>query len=241
MVKLAKWIGGGLGWAFGGPIGALLGFFIGSVIDATTVARSNKQISSGTQRGDFILTFLVLSAAVMKADIVVKKSELDFVKKFLITNFGENETAEALQVLKELLNKEIPLDDVCAQVRFNMNNPLKLQVIHYLYGIAAADGEIHKSEIEIIEQISIKIGINSRDHNSVRSMFVVETDSSYDMLGISRSATDDEIKKAYRSMAVKYHPDKVANMGDDIQNAAKAKFQTLNEAYEKIKKERGMV
>jgi DnaJ like chaperone protein len=56
-----------------------------------------------------------------------------------------------------------------------MNNALKLQVIHYLYGIAASDGEIHKSEIEIIEQISLKIGLTAREHNSVKSMFVEET------------------------------------------------------------------
>lgn len=241
MVKLGKWIGGGLGWAFGGPIGALLGFFIGIIFDATTVSKGRRELNGGTQRGDFILTFLVLSAAVMKADKVIKKSELDFVKKFLITNFGEQHTAEALLVLKDLLNKDIPLDDVCKQVRYNMNHPLKLQIIHYLYGIAAADGEVHISEVEIIEQISIKIGLNPRDYNSIKSMFVVDTESSYEILGISRSATNDEIKKAYRSMAIKYHPDKVANLGDDIQNGAKAKFQTLSDAYEKIKKERGII
>jgi DnaJ like chaperone protein len=242
MVKLGKWIGGGLGWAFGGPIGGLLGFFIGSFFDAATSVKTVKINNNGqTQRGDFILTVLVLSAAVMKADKVVKKSELDFVKKFLLTNFGEEQTRESLLVLKDLLEKDIPLDEVCQQIRFNMNNALKLQVIHYLYGIAASDGEIHKSEIEIIERISLKIGLSAREHNSVRSMFVEETDSAYEILGVSKSASNDEIKKAYRSMAIKHHPDKVANMGEDIENAAKAKFQSINQAWEKIKKERGIV
>ena len=239
MVKLGKWIGGGLGWAFGGPIGALLGFFIGSFFDATTSVKTTSTNSGATQRGDFILSFLVLSAAVMKADKVIKKSELEFVKQFLRSNFGEKDQLEALQILKELLNKDIPLDDVCRQVKYNMSGPLKLQILHYLYGIAASDGEIHKDEILIIEQIAFKIGISARDHNSVKSMFIKETDSAYEILGVSRDSGIDEIKKAYRAMAVKYHPDKVANMGDDIQNAAKVKFQTLNEAYERIKKERG--
>ncbi len=241
MVKLGKWIGGGLGWAFGGPIGALLGFFLGSFFDIATVSSSKTSLNKGTQRGDFILTFLVLSAAVMKADKIIKKSELEFVKTFLKNNFGEQQTLESLQVLKELLEKDIPLDDVCHQVRFNMNNPLKLQIIHYLYGIAAADGEVHESEIRIIEEIAMKIGLSARDHNSVKSMFVRETDSAYEILGVSKSSTNDEIKKAYRSMAVKYHPDKVSNMGEDIQNAAKEKFQTLNDAYERIKRERNIV
>lgn len=242
MVKLGKWIGGGLGWAFGGPIGGLLGFFIGSFFDAATSVKTVRINNTGhTQRGDFILTVLVLSAAVMKADKVVKKSELDFVKKFLLTNFGEEQTRESLLVLKDLLEKDIPLDEVCQQIKYNMNNALKLQVIHYLYGIAASDGEIHKSEIETIEQIAIKIGLTAREHNSVRSMFVEETDSAYEILGVSKSASNDEIKKAYRSMAIKHHPDKVANMGKDIESAAKDKFQSINQAWEKIKKERGIV
>lgn len=241
MIKLGKWIGGGLGWAFGGPIGALLGFFLGSFFDAATSIKT-VSINSGqhTQRGDFILTVLVLSAAVMKADKVVKKSELDFVKKFLLTNFGEEQTRESLLILKDLLNKDIPLDDVCRQVKYNMNNALKLQVIHYLYGIAASDGLIHKDEIDIIGQISLKIGLSDREHNSVKSMFIEETNSAYEILGVSRTATNDEIKKSYRSMAIKHHPDKVANMGEDIENAAKKKFQTINDAYNKIKAERGI-
>lgn len=243
MVKLGKWIGGGLGWAFGGPIGALLGFFLGSFFDAASLVTKNLNVTERnvTQRGDFILSFLVLSAAVMKADKVIKKSELDFVKTFLVSNFGEHQTYESLRVLKQLLEKDIPLDEVCAQINQNMNNPLKLQIIHYLYGIAKADGEIHISEINIIERIAIKIGLSQSEHNSVKSMFVKETDSAYEILGVSKSATNEEIKKMYRQMAVKFHPDKVANMGEDIQNAAKVKFQTLNEAYERIKKERNII
>lgn len=240
MVKLGKWIGGGLGWAFGGPIGALLGFFIGSFFDAATINTSVRSSQGKTQRGDFILTFLVLSAAVMKADKVVKKSELEFVKKFLRSNFSETETKEALQILKDLLEKDIPLDDVCNQVRFSMSNPLKLQILHYLFGISAADGEVHKDEISVIEHIALKIGLTTNEFRSVKSMFVPETDSAYEILGISKNASEDEIKKAYRNMAVKHHPDKVANLGEDIQNAAKQKFQTINDAYNKIKKERGI-
>lgn len=244
MVKLGKWIGGGLGWAFGGPIGGLIGFFVGSFFDATTVRTNNSRNTTTstsrnrTQRGDFMITFLVLSAAVMKADKVIKKSELDFVKKFLVSNFGEHQTKEALQVLKDLLNKEIPLDDVCMQIRMNMDNALKLQIIHYLYGIAQSDGEIHPLEIRIIEQIAIKIGLTQREHKSVMSMFVKETDSAYEILGIKKTSSIDEIKKAYRQMAIKHHPDKVANMGADIENAAKRKFQTINDAYNRIKAER---
>ncbi len=71
-------------------------------------------------------------------------------------------------------------------------------------------------------------------------MFVKDINSAYKVLEISPEATDDEVKAAYRKMAVKYHPDKVAHLGDDIQHAAKEKFQHLSAAYEEIKKQRGM-
>ncbi len=240
MVKLGKWIGGGLGWAFGGPIGGLLGFFIGSFFDSASISSSGQKINKSTQRGDFILTFMVLSAAVMKADKIVKKSELDFVKRFLLRNFGEAQTREALKELKRLLETDIPLDEICLQIRMNMPHALKLQILHYLFGISAADGEVHVSEVNIIEQIAIKIGLTRGDFSSVRSMFVPQTDSAYKILGVSKSSNNDDIKNDYRQMAIQHHPDKVANMGEDIENAAKKKFQAISDAYEKIKKERGI-
>ncbi len=240
-MKLGKIIGAGLGWAFGGPIGALLGLIIGGFLDAVSVSTVNIS-GNKTTRGDFILSLLVLSAAVMKADNVVRKSELNFVKKFLLQNFNEEETLEALKILKEILNRDINLDEVCAQIKMKMTKPLKLQIIHYLFGIAYADGELHDNEKETIRQICFKIGLSDYDFETIYSMYKpkVNIDDYYSVLGVSKSASNEEIKKAYKSLAVKHHPDKVAHLGEDIQKAAQEKFKKINEAYEFIKKERKM-
>lgn len=183
----------------------------------------------------------MLSAAVMKADSRIKKSELNFVKNFLLVNFGKEDTIKALKTLKDLLNKDINIDEVCNEIRISMPGASKLQLIHYLYGIAKSDGHLDQREINIIETISRKIGLTQSEYNSVKYMFVENNDSAYEILGVPKSATNDEIKKAYRQMAVKYHPDKVSHLGEDVQNAAKQKFQKLNDAYNKIKKERNIV
>ncbi|MBN1185911.1 MAG: TerB family tellurite resistance protein [Bacteroidales bacterium] len=238
MAKFAKWIGGALGWSFMGPLGGLLGFAIGSVIDGVSVETYRMQ--GRTTPGDFIMSLLVLVAAVMKADGKVLKSELDYVKNFFVRQFGTSTASEAISMLGDLIKQEIPVDQVCGQIRVSLDNASKLQLLHFLYGIAQADGHVHPLEVQLIDDIAYKLGIGESERNSIKSMFVPDTDSAYKVLGISRNATNEEIKKAYRNMANKNHPDKVAYLGDEFKKAANEKFQRINEAYEAIKKERGL-
>lgn len=238
MGKFAKWIGGGLGWAFFGPVGGLFGFFLGTMVDSIETVRTT---SGNTTTGDYAMSLLVLVAALMKADGKVVKAELDYVKKFLVQNFGTDGAHEALQLLRDLLKQEIPVEDVCDQISTHVDYSSKLQLMHFLYGLAYSDGRFDVAEEKLLELISSRLGITSKDKESIQSMFRNTIEDWYKILEIEPTASDEDVKKAYRSMAMKYHPDKVAYLGDDVKNAANEKFQKLNEAYEKIKKERGLV
>jgi DnaJ like chaperone protein len=121
-----------------------------------------------------------------------------------------------------------------------MDYSAKLLLIQYLFGIALADGQHDPSEISLIQSISGYIGISRNDYESVKAMFIKDTGSAYKILEVSPDATDDEIKKAYRELAKKYHPDKVSHLGNDVRMAAEEKFTKLNAAYEAVKQERGM-
>ena len=244
-----KFIGGALGWAIGGPIGALLGFAIGSMADdksfgAGNVLESGQRRMDGSRQqtmpGDFGSALLVLSAAVMKADNKLLRSELDFIRDFFTRQFGEAVATQQMGVLKQLLQKEIPLRQVCEQIRTNMQHPMRLQLMYYLFGIAKADGDVHKSEVDVISQIAGYMNISQADYASIRAMYFKDTVSSYKILEIEKSATDEVVKKAYRKMAIKYHPDKVRELGETHRKAAEEKFLKVQEAYESIKKERGM-
>ena len=230
-----KWFFGALGWSMFGPIGGILGYAIGSQ------SGSNSKVTrSGTNSGDFGASLLILLAAVMKADGKILKSELDYVKNFLINNFGQNHANQALQMLKKILEKDFPLNQVCGQIQQNMDHSSRLQIMHVLFGLSAADGEVHPEEIRVIKTIGNYLNISQPDFESIQAMFYNDTASAYKVLEINKSATDTEVKKAYRKMAVKYHPDKVGHLGDDFQKMAEEKFKQLNEAYSRIKKERGM-
>lgn len=245
MAKYGKWIGAGLGFAMGGPLGALLGLFIGSMVDnvQTTTFDPNKGGAprSGVNRGDFMFSLTVLATAVMKADGRIMRSELDFVKEFLKQNFGLSATREAMSMIKELCNREIPLAEVCHQIRFNMDSATKNQLLYFLFGIAKADGIVSATEVRLLENISDLLGIDKTNFNSVKSMYYDDLESAYQILGITGSASDEEVKKAYRKMAMENHPDKVGHLGEDIRKAAEEKFTRINGAYERIKKQRNMV
>jgi DnaJ like chaperone protein len=239
MVKMryAKWIGGGLGWAFGGPIGGILGFVFGSMVDGM---QSGKFEYKPTQSGDFSVSLLVLSAAVMRADGKVMKSELDYVRDFFIRQFGVEVANNRIQMLQEILKQDFNLPDVCGQIGQYMDYPSRLQLLHYLFGISAADNHYNPKEVDMVGIIAGYLGIDRKDYESIRAMFVRDIDSAYKVLEISTDATDDEVKAAYRKMAVKFHPDKVEHLGPEVQQSAKEKFQQLQAAYDEIKKRRGM-
>ena len=236
-MKYAKWIGGGLGWAFGGPIGGILGFVFGSMVDGMS---SGTYEYKPTQTGDFSVSLLVLSAAVMRSDGKVMRSELEYVRTFFQRQFGPEVANERIRLLQEILKQDFNVQEVCQQIGRYMEYPSRLQLLHYLFGISAADRQYNPAEVDMIGIIAGYIGISRGDYESIRAMFVKDLHSAYKVLEVSSDATNEEIKAAYRKMAVKYHPDKVAHLGEDVQNAAKEKFQQLNAAYEEIKKQRGL-
>jgi DnaJ like chaperone protein len=248
-MSFGKWIGGALGWAMGGPIGGIIGFAVGAMADDksfTDVRQGNStqrqtnynQYRRQTQSGDFASALLVLSAAVMKADNRLLKSELDFIREFYTKQFGSAAAAHHIGVLKELLQKEIPVREVCEQIRYYMEHPMRLQLLYYLFGIAKADGTVDKNEVQIIEAIAGYLGLNAKDYESLKAMHYKDTESAYKILEIDSTVSDDDVKKAYRKMAMKYHPDKVRGLGEQHQKAANEKFIKVQEAYEQIKRER---
>ena len=255
-----KWIFGAVGWALYGPIGGIIGFMVGAAAENRGVKKlpgansdvgyngggnsSNGGYGSGyspqEQRNSFMISLLVLSTAVMKADGKVLRSELEYVKVFIKNNFGEDAMADALKIIQGLLKKNINVPQVCAQIKVNMVIAQRLQLYHYLAGIAKADGVFSQDEYKLLVDVASYLGINSKDAASILEMYGGSASDPYKILEIESNASDEEVKKAYRRMAVKYHPDKLDNLGEDVKRAANEKFKSVQEAYEKIKQERGM-
>ncbi len=254
-----KYILAVLGFFFLGTIpGAIIGFVIGSVIDGVSGGKtgfgkanagnsaedvfSYYQKRASGRNSDFATMLIALSAAVMRADGKVLKAELDYVKKFFSQQFGPQFSVTHLQTLKQFVNSgNIPLEQICADIKMRTQIEVRIQLLHYLFGIAKADGHVSEIETQTVQRIGSLLDIPSTDFESVKNMFYRNVNSDYAVLGIESTATEEEIKKAYRQMAVRYHPDKVAQMGEEYQKGAKEKFQKIQEAYDAIKKQRGMI
>jgi len=148
-----------------------------------------------------------------------------------------------LQVLKGLLDQDIDETQVSMQINQFMNYSSKLELVHLLFTIAYADGEVVSSELTIIQRVASIFRISPLDFESLKAPFMksIDRDWAYKSLEIEPTATNDEIKKAYRTMAKKYHPDLVNDLGEDVKKSATEKFRSVNEAYESLKKERGFV
>ena len=239
---------GGLGWVLAGPIGGIIGYAMASMNEERGGSGLGGMFglpkSGGdypqTRAGDFTVSLLVLFGQVMKADKQLLKSELDYVKKFLTTNFGRDNARDLMVLFKDIIKQDYSLPTVCRQVKNHMDHPARLEMIHVLFGLSQSDGEIHPDEIDVIRKISGYLGVSSSDFDSIQAMFVKDTTAAFTILEIDPSANDQEIKRAYRKMAAKFHPDKVSHLGKEFQEMAEEKFKAISEAYEQIKDERSI-
>ena len=235
-----KWIVGALGWAMFGPIGGILGYYFASRVERlaeASVAYGEDQTWHQGQRNSFLMSLLVLSASVIKADGKTSSQELATLRSFFTRNFGAQAGNEAEEIVRELLTKDYNLYEVCGQIRSCMDYSQRLQLYHYLVALGASDG-LHQREVDVLETIATYIGLSKAEVDSIFAQFRPSNESNYRILEIEPNAT--EVKKAYRKMAIKYHPDKVATLGEDVQKAAEEKFKAVNQAYEAICRERGI-
>lgn len=236
----SKWIGATIGWSFGGPIGAIIGLAVGSMLDASYKGGSvRSENQSATRSGDFEVSLLILASIVIKADGKQDKRELDFVRAQFVQMYGKARANQAFNLFREIAKQtNISTRQVCLQIRQMMDHASRLQLVHFLFGIAKSDHHVANSEVEAIALIASYLGINPKDFESIKAMFYKSSDSAYKILELDSNATISEIKKAYRKMAKKYHPDKVSHLGKEHQKGAEEKFRKVQEAYEQLQKEK---
>lgn len=241
-----KWILAILGYMFYRFPGAILGFIIGSFIDNMYGARkgSRPTFSGGGSQvspGDFELNLLSLASLVIKSDGSVSQTELDYVRAYFVQAYGKERANATFRTFNDVIkNREISAERIGLYLQQRTRYEVRLQIIHFLFSIAKADGRVSNAELNMLYEISSYLNIMKRDFESIKAMFFKSVDNSYIILEIDKGASDVEVKKAFRTMAKKYHPDKLQHMDEAYRKGAEEKFRKVQEAYEHIQKERGM-
>tara|TARA_R110002049_G_scaffold77568_12_gene198460 strand:- start:11716 stop:12447 length:732 start_codon:yes stop_codon:yes gene_type:complete len=242
---MIRWLGAFVGYMLFRFPGAIIGFVVGSLIDNFTGSKTSFETVFQQQRenvspADFELNLLSLASLVIKADGKVSQNELDYVRQYFVQAYGRERANATFRVFNEVIKKrEVSAKRICALLQQRTRYESRLQILHFLFSIANSDGHVSESEIKEINRIAGFLGVNYRDFESIKAMFFKNPDSAYKILEIDRTATDAEIKTAYRTMAKKYHPDKLQHMDEAYQKGAEEKFRKVQEAYEQLQKERG--
>lgn len=247
---MLKWIGAFIGVSFRGFPGAVIGFVIGALIDwylgqnkSKTSSGNYSPFSGQAQRvspGDFELNLLSLCSIIIKADGKVSQNELNYVRSYFVQAYGKEKANAIFRTFNEVVkNRKVEASRICAYLQARTAYEVRLQILHFLFGIAMADGTVSQSELDVLKRISGYLNLTSHDFESIKAMFFRSADESYKILEIEKDASETEIKKAYRTMVKKYHPDKLTHMDEAYRKGAREKFNRVQDAYEKIRGERG--
>jgi len=244
-----KWIGAVGGWFLTRSFyGVLMGYFAGYFIEQLSAKGRSKRRKASDFSGrheqvsprDFELNLLSLASMVIKADGQVNQVELDYVRKYFVANYGKERANATFRTFNDVIKKrEINTVRISGFIAQHTRYESRLQILHFLFGIANSDGHVSGNELHKINEISGYFKVNYRDFESIKAMFFKQAGNAYKILEIDKTATDSEIKKAYRTMAKKYHPDKLQHLPEHLQNGAEEKFRSVQEAYEQLQKERG--
>ena len=187
------------------------------------------------------MNLLGLAAILIKSDGEVSQNELDYVRKYFVSVFGKNRANNIFKIFNENINKQkISSTEICRFFLSRSNYETRLQLIHFLFSVAKADGMVSNNELSKLKEFSNLFKISLADFDSIKAMFVDQIGSAYKILEVSSDATNEQIKTSYRRLVKIHHPDKIQNLDDSYKKIAKEKFQKIQDAYEKIKKERAI-
>lgn len=248
-------VGGYLGFMMGGPLGAILGSSLGSSLTQGAPRRlyasgTSTSYSARDQQGIFAVAITTLAARVAKADGQVTQDEIEAFDRFLRDSLrmSAEERKFAARVFNKARDSDTPTAQFSRQVHdvFGGQHDRLRDIVTILLTIALADGHLHTEEDKLIRQIATDMGLTGADYESCRATFMAATGhtdgSPYEVLGVSSSSSNDEVKSAHRRLVREYHPDVLASKGlpDDFMQFATDKLAAINDAWSRIKKERSL-
>ena len=240
-----KVIGGVAGFAVGGPLGALLGAVAGHALDRSRgqQRQGSSPSSIETRQTAFTVAVIVLSAKMAKADGTVTRDEINTFKT--IFNISSEEIRDVGRLFDEARQDAEGFEPYAAQIgEMFAHEPAVLEsLLGGLFQIALADGVVQPSELEFLQKVAVEFRFPPATFERIKAVHLEDDqETPYEILGVSRNASDKEVKSAYRTLILENHPDKLIAKGmpQEFIDLANEKMAQINGAYEKIENERAL-
>ena len=254
---LGKVVGGTIGFAIGGPIGAIAGAAFGHTLDkkeqrylSSGSIGSNQGLGRLSNNEEAQLTFFIAAfsmlAKISKADGRVSEIEISSVEEFMQRDLNlDNESkTTARNIFREAVNSNEHFNAFAVQFYgvFRTQPRLIELMMDMLLRVSTADGTISSEEEVLLFSAARIFNISDSAYSNFKKRYVKETNKYYALLNCDENATDQEIKKQYRKLVTEYHPDKIASKGlpEEFVKFANDQFIKIQEAYDYVKKERGL-
>ena len=234
-----KIIGGATGFAFGGPIGALLGGVAGHALDKIKTKKKLPEETALKQIG-FTIGVIVLSAKMAKADGKVTEDEIRAFKEKI--NVPDNEIKNVAKLWDQAKKTTDGFQIYARQIAnlLEKNSSVLEELLKLLIIIALADGKITIPEIKYLKEVGNIFGFSEEDFERIYSSKSGVSSDPYQILGVSRDASIDEIKQKWKQLAINHHPDRLISQGipEDLIHKSTSRLKEINNAWDTIQNKR---
>jgi DnaJ like chaperone protein len=234
--------GAGLGWFVGGPLGAIVGAAIQSALSSATQKQLRGSQGQTNAEAIFVTNLVAIMTKICMADGHISKEERNVIHNFFAKSLGYS--GEQLRFIDAIINetdrRNPDLRQICLAIDKFANHEQRFVLLDLAYNIAAVDHVITDDEQRAIDEIVSAFNLSHEEHESIKARHpIARASDHYTVLGVDSSASNEELKKAYRHLAKQYHPDKVSHLGGELVEFAHQKFQEINESYQALRNQRG--
>ncbi len=233
-------VGGMIGFTFLGPLGALIGSVVGSRMSRNSVRRKNP--NNFDHQVAFFAALFACLAKIAKADGQVTKEEINKIEDFITQKFnldGEQRNF-AINIFQKAKDDNVSFDAYAKQLSSLLKRSPNSLMIFYelLFELAMADGELHPNEEKLLRKVPRIFGFNDGLYNQLFQKYGLKTQNFYEVLGVSKKMSFEEIRKVYLKKRREFHPDKLISKGlpEELIEKAQEKFIEIQEAYEELEK-----
>ncbi len=206
---------------------------------------STYEKSQTESHNTFVFLLVNILVKISQIDGRVTREEISTIRRFFQQNlhYSQSQLFWVKDLIKEALNSPVSLDNLLNEFRHKFAYEPRLILLELIYQLLFTKEIVADPELQLARNIAEYLDIPYYEWQAIEARYGIRRQKTiseevryYKILGIKPGADFEEIKSAYRKLSMKYHPDKVGNLGEEFKRVAEEKMKDLNAAYEYLQK-----